>query len=31
MSEGFEAICTWLEEEGDCDLHTISEQQEKIK
>ena len=22
---GFEAVCTWLEEEGDCDLHTINE------
>ena len=31
MSEGFEAICIWLEEDGDCDLHTIDELQEKIK
>ena len=28
---GFEAIFTWLEEEGDCDLHTINELQEQIK
>ena len=28
---GFEAILAWLEEEGDCDLHTINELQEQIK
>ena len=28
---GFEAIFVWLEEEGDCDLHTINELQEQIK
>ena len=31
MFNGFEAICAWLEEEGDCDLHTINELQEQIK
>ena len=31
MLNGFEAICAWLEEEGDCDLHTINELQEQIK
>ena len=28
---GFEAIFAWLEEEGDCDLHTINELREQIK
>ena len=27
----FEAICTWLEEEGNCDLHTTNKLLEKIK
>ena len=31
MFNGLEAICAWLEEEGDCDLHTINELQEQIK
>ena len=31
MFNGFEAICAWLEEEGDCDLHTINELQEQTK
>ena len=28
MFNGFEAIYTWLEEESDCDLHTINEPQD---
>ena len=31
MFNGFKAICTWLEEEGDYDLHTINELREQIK
>ena len=31
MFNEFEAICAWLEEEGNCDLHTINELQKKIK
>ena len=31
MFNGFEAICAWLEEEGNFDLHTINEMQEQIK
>ena len=31
MFNGFEVICAWLEEEGDCDLHKINELQEQIK
>ena len=31
MFYGFEAICTWLEEEGDCDFYTMNKLQEKIK
>ena len=31
MFNGFEAICAWLEEEGNCDLHTINELQEQVK
>ena len=31
MFNGFEAICAWLEEEGDCDLHKINKPQEQIK
>ena len=31
MFNGFEAICAWLEEEGDCDLRTINELQEQTK
>ena len=31
MFNGFEKICAWFEEEGDCDLRTINELQEQIK
>ena len=31
MFNGFEAICAWLEEDDDCNLHTINELQEQIK
>ena len=31
MFNGFKAICTSLEEEGNCDLHKINELQEQIK
>ena len=31
MFNGFEAICAWLEEQDNCDLHTINELQEQIK
>ena len=30
MFNGLEAIWAWLEEEGDCDLHTINELQNKL-
>ena len=31
MFNGFEGICAWLKEDGDCDLHTINKLQEQIK
>ena len=29
--ESFENVCEWLESEGDCDLHTLKELQQKMK
>ena len=31
LLESFENICEWLETEGDCDLHTLKELQQKMK
>ena len=31
LLESFENVCEWLETEGDCDLHTLKELQQKMK
>ena len=31
LLESFENVCEWLESEGDCDLHTLKELQQKMK
>ena len=31
LMDGFEKICHWLEEEGDCELYTLNELQQKIE
>ena len=31
LLDGFMSVCGWLEKEGDCELHTIIEIQEKMR
>ena len=31
LLESFESVCEWLEMEGDCELHTIKELQDRMK